>query len=82
MVQSSPDLCDGLTPVVFAKGHIGVALGLSLERANKSKRRTHVVGISPNDDCIIHVVGALMLEQNDEWAEVGKFISRFGKGID
>ena len=61
---------DVLAYMTFPKEHRAKLHSINpIERINgEIKRRTEVVGIFPNDEAIVRLVGALLLEQNDEWA--------------
>jgi putative transposase len=66
MDEAEPDV---LAHMSFPKAHrLQIHSTNPLERLNAEvKRRTDVVGIFPNEAAIVRLVGALLLEQNDEW---------------
>jgi putative transposase len=68
---------DVLAHMAFPKEHRAQIHSTNpLERINgEVKRRSNVVGIFPNDAAIVRLVGALLLEQNDEWAIQRRYMS-------
>jgi putative transposase len=68
---------DVLVYMTFPREHWPqIASTNPLERLNgEVKRRSDVVGIFPNDKAVLRLIGALMLEQNDEWAVSRRYMS-------
>ena len=71
---------DVLAFMSFPKAHrVQIHSTNPLERLNAEiKRRTDVVGIFPNEAAITRLVGALLLEQNDEWALLRRYMQLEG----
>jgi transposase-like protein len=68
---------DVLAHRAFAREHWPqLASSNPLERLNgEIKRRTNVVGIFPNSGAVTRLVGAILLEQNDEWAVARRYMT-------
>ena len=68
---------DVLAYMSFHKSHWSQIRSTNpLERLNREvKRRTNVASIFPNEDAIVRLVGAILLEQNDEWAVTRRYMS-------
>jgi putative transposase len=68
---------DVLAYMDFPKEHWAqIASTNPLERVNKEvKRRSDVIGIFPNDEAVIRLVGALMIETNDEWTVSRRYMA-------
>jgi transposase-like protein len=75
MDEAEPDV---LAYMAFPKEHRAKLYSTNpIERLNgEIKRRTNVVGIFPNEASITRLIGAILLEQNDEWAvQRGRYMS-------
>jgi putative transposase len=68
---------DVLAYMSFHKSHWNQIRSTNpLERLNREiKRRTNVASIFPNEKAIVRLVGAMLLEQNDEWAVTRRYMS-------
>lgn len=69
---------DVLASMTFPKEHrVKIHSTNPIERLNgEIKRSTEVVGIFPNEAAVIRLIGAILLERNDEWAvQRGRYMS-------
>ena len=46
-----------------------------IERLNKEiKRRTNCVGIFPNDDALMRLIGSILIQQDEDWMDSKAFL--------
>ncbi|HIJ05931.1 MAG: Transposase, mutator type [Methanomicrobiales archaeon 53_19] len=47
-----------------------------MERMNKElKRRTKVAGVFPNDESLLRLIGAILMDINEEWVTGRRYLS-------
>ena len=68
---------DVLAYMTFPKAHrTKLHSTNTLERLNREvKRRADVVGIFPNEASVVRLIGAVLMEANDEWSLQHRYLS-------